>query len=278
MVSSPTFDPNNPPTLVDDEEGVYLNRALQAAYTPGSTFKIMTAAAAIDNISDIYNRAFSCTGSFKIGGDTVSCSSVHGDLNFEQGLRVSCNRVFSLLALELGADILYEYADMYGLSGRISVGGITTMSGNFDKAPPDTADLAWSGIGQYTNMVNPASMLRLVGAIANEGDAMELYLLKKSGIGAVLPSSSTRLMSRSTATLLGNILELQNRSNFPGLEIHAKSGTAQVGGDMAPHAWYVGYITNPDHPYAFVVIVENAGGGTANAAPIANRVLQVAVK
>ena len=69
-------------------------------------------------------------------------------------------------------------------------------------------------------------------------------------------------------------MEIQNRQNFPGLEIYAKSGTAQVGGNNGPHAWYTGYITNPDHPYAFIVIVENGGGGTAVAAPIANRVLQ----
>jgi len=278
MVSSPTFDPNTPPVIVDDEVGVYLNRALQAAYAPGSIYKVVTAAAAIENITDIHSRTFNCTGELVLGDDIVTCPSVHGSIDFERGMRVSCNIVYSNLALELGADVLADYADKFGLSGRTTVGGITTASGNFEKAPPGTADLAWSGIGQYTNMVNPASMLRFIGAIANEGTAMELSLLKRSGLTSILPSSSTRLMPRSTAVELSNILEIQNRQNFPGLQIHAKSGTAQVGGDKAPHAWYVGYITNPGHPYAFVVIIEHGGGGTANAAPVANRVLQVALK
>jgi len=277
MVSSPTFDPVSPPVTLDDEEGVYLNRALQAAYIPGSTFKIVTAAAAIEKINDIYDRIFVCTGEMTLGEDIVTCPSVHGRIGFEEGMRVSCNIVFGCLALELGAETLFDYTKMYDISGRINVGGITTMSGNFAKAEVGTADLAWSGVGQYMNMVNPASMLRFVGAIANDGVAKNLFFLERTGISSIFPSSSSRLLPRETASKLGDIIEIQNSANFPGLDIHAKSGTAQVGGDMAPHAWYVGYITNPGHPYAFVVIVENGGGGTANAAPIANRVLQVAI-
>ena len=278
MVSSPTFDPNTPPVVVDDEEGVYINRAIQAAYTPGSTFKLITAAAAIENIYDIYSREFLCTGGFVAGADTVTCHGTHGTLGFEEGMRISCNVVYGQLAIELGADILARYAGMYGLSGRTTIGDMITANGNFDKAPPNTADLAWSGVGQYTNMVCPATMLRFVSAIANDGDAMDLFLLRKSGISAVLPASSSRLMPNSTARELRGIIKGHNQQGFPGLEIHAKSGTAQLGGDLLPHAWYVGFITNPGHPYAFVVIIENGGGGTANAAPVANRVLQVAVK
>jgi len=84
-------------------------------------------------------------------------------------------------------------------------------------------------------------------------------------------------MDRSTAIRLNDMIRVENRQSFPGLEIHAKSGTAQVGGGNEPHAWYVGYITNEDYPLAFVVIVENSGGGTAVASPIANAVLQRAI-
>jgi len=276
MVSSPTFDPVSPPVYVDEEEGMYLNRALQAAYVPGSTFKMITAAAAIENITNIYNRTFECTGEMRLSDDIVTCPSVHGSLGFEQGMRVSCNIVYGTLALDMGAEVLSDYAAKFGLSGRTSVGGINTASGNFTMAAEASADLAWSGVGQYMNLVNPASMLRFVGAVANDGIAMDLFFLKRTGLSSIFPSSSQRLLSRDTAHELAAVIEVQNRANFPGLDIHAKSGTAQVGGNMAPHAWYVGYITNPGFPYAFVVIVENGGGGTANAAPIANRVLQVA--
>jgi len=275
MVSSPTFDPSDPPG--SPEEGVYMNRAIQSAYTPGSTFKLVTAAAAIDNISDVYERTFNCTGELETGNGRITCPSVHGSIGFEQGLRVSCNVVFGQLALDLGADTLAEYAKKLGLSERTTIGGLSTARGNFDKAPRNSPNLAWSGVGQFNNTVCPASMLRFVGAIANEGNAVELQLLKKTGMQSLLPVSSERLLSWNTAVALGEAMEVQNRQNFPGLDIYAKSGTAQLGGGKEPHAWFVGYITNEDYPLAFVVIVENGGGGTAVAGPIASRVLQAAI-
>jgi len=120
-------------------------------------------------------------------------------------------------------------------------------------------------------------MLRFAGAIANGGEAVELHYLKRTGLSGILPTSTTRILERSTARQLADVIEIQNRSNFPGLEIHAKTGTAQVGGGLDPHAWFFGYITNEGFPLAFVVVVENGGGGAAVAAPIANTVLQAAI-
>ena len=279
MVSTPTFDPANPPNNFDTPalEGVFVNRAIQSAYTPGSTFKLVTATAAIERLRNVHNMTFECTGEFETSRGTVTCPGVHGVIGIERGMQVSCNVVYGQLALELGAVVLAEYAEKLGLSERTTVGGIQTARGNFEIASPDTADLAWSGVGQFTNTVCPASMLRFVGAIANDGYAVQLSLVRRTGFSSIFPPRVDRLMDRSTATELGYITEVQNRQNFPGLEIHAKSGTAQVGGGQDPHAWYVGYITNEDFPLAFVVIVENGGGGTAIAAPIANRVLQAAI-
>ena len=278
MVSNPSFDPDDPPADVSGPsfEGVYLNRAISSAYTPGSVYKLLTAAAAIEKTGDVYDRVFECTGELKTGLGSLTCPRVHGNIGFERGVELSCNIVFGELALELGADTLAEYAGKYGLSGRLEVGGIITARGNFDKAGPDTANLAWSGVGQYNNTVCPAAMLRFVGAVANNGNAAEMFLLKKSGVQFLLPASTTRIMNRNTAVLLGELMELQS-SSFPGLQLHAKSGTAQVGRDTEPHAWYTGYITNDNFPLAFVVVVENGGSGTAVAGPVANRVLQAAV-
>ncbi|MDR2570767.1 MAG: penicillin-binding protein [Oscillospiraceae bacterium] len=279
MVSSPTFDPDNPPANVDTPayEGVYVNRAIQSVFTPGSTFKLVTATAAIEQVSDIYDRVFLCTGELKTDRGTLTCPREHGSIGFERGMQVSCNVVYGELALIMGADIMAQYAAKLGLSERTTVGGITTAKGNFDKAEQSTADLAWSGVGQFNNTVCPAAMLRFVGAVANDGNAVSLQLLKSSSFLSVQSATTKRLLDRSTAAQLGYIIEVENRDNFPGLEIYAKSGTAQVGGDKDPHAWYVGYITNTDYPLAFVVMVENGGGGTAVAAPIASRVLQEAI-
>ena len=286
MVSNPSFDPSNPPGNIDSDpryEGVYLNRAISSAFTPGSTYKLLTAAASIECISDIYEREFVCEGALKTEHGTVTCNRTHGKLTFEEALTVSCNSTFGELALELGADKLAEYARKYGLSERTEVGGIKTAKGNFDKAAPDTADLAWSGVGQYNNAVCPAAMLRFVGAVANGGRAVEMNLLMKTGVSSFFSAGSTRIMRKDTARQLGEMMDYSVHQknvvrNFPGLELHAKTGTAEVGGGKNSHAWFVGYITNEGYPLAFVVIVENGGGGFAVASPIANRVLQAAIK
>jgi peptidoglycan glycosyltransferase len=284
MVSSPTFDPMKPPTITEGDpayEGVYINRAISAAFTPGSTFKLLTAAAAIENIADVFDREFVCDGALKTGHGTVTCASKHGKLSFEEALAVSCNSAFGALALELGADTLARYVAKYGLTERFDVGGITTAKGNFDMAAEDTADLAWSGIGQYNDTVCPAAMLRYVSAIANDGVAVDMSLLKKGGLSTSLFSSKW-LMRAETARLLGGMMDYSNRpasvtAGFKGLEIHAKTGTAEVGGGKSPHAWFVGYITNEGCPLAFVVVVENGGTGLTVAGPVANRVLQAAL-
>ena len=286
MVSNPSFDPAKPPSNIDGNsayEGVYLNRAISAAFAPGSTYKLLTAAAAIENISDIFEREFKCEGSLKTGNGTIICTRKHGKLDFEEALTVSCNCVFGELALELGADKLASYAEKYGLSERVKVGGIATAKGAFDKAAPDSADLAWSGIGQYNDLVCPAAMLRYVGAIANDGKAADIKLLHKNVKTTVFSGGSSRIMRSETADRLGAMMDYRVHQksvagNFPGLELHAKTGTAEVGGGKNSHAWFAGYITNEGYPLAFVVMVENGGGGFAVASPIANKVLQAAIK
>ena len=284
MVSAPAFDPANIPELSGDKyEGAYINRFLSSTYTPGSTFKLVTLAAAIENIPDLYDRAFSCAGSLTVGGDKINDTGKHGDLSIEDALAVSCNTTFAQLALELGADTLGKYADKFGLTSGTKVDGIKTASGNFTQAAAGTADLAWSGIGQYKDTVCPANMLRFVAAVANNGVAADMRLIHETGLAGLLPNGSTRLLSRDTAEKLAvmmnyNVYKTYGKDNFPGLELYAKSGTAEVGGDKAPHAWFVGFITNEDAPLAFVVIVENGGTGYKTAGAVANTVLQEAVK
>jgi len=278
MVSSPAFDPISPPVNPSEEEGIFVNRAIQSAYPPGSTFKLVTAAAAIDNITDVYELTFTCTRETPVGNDVLICRhGPHGTLGIERGMEVSCNIVFGELALMLGSGVLAEYTEKFSLSTRTHVSGIPTARGNFDESEPGSIFLAWSGIGQHTNQVCPASMLRFVGAVANGGNAVELYFKQRTGISSVFPPRSDRIIDKATAAKLGDLMEVRNRHSFPDLELFAKTGTAQDDA-RAPHAWYVGYITNEDYPLAFVVIVENSGSGREVASPIANRVLQEAIR
>jgi peptidoglycan glycosyltransferase len=280
MVSNPTFDPANPPDAetISGLADPYVNHAIQSSFAPGSTFKLVTATAAIEHISDVYDYAFECTGSLEIGNDELICRhGPHGTLGIERGMRVSCNIVFGELALLLGTDIMAEYAGKFDLSGTITVSGIRTASGRFDdEAPNGSIFLAWSGIGQHENEICPATMLRFVGAIANEGRAAPLHYSKRTGISSVFPPVSGRIITRETAARLNDLLDIPENQTISDFDIRAKTGTAQVDG-REPHAWYVGYIANPDYPYAFVVMVENGGSGASVARPIATRVLQAAV-
>ena len=135
-------------------------------------------------------------------------------------------------------------------------------------------EFAWSGIGQYTDLVSPYAMLRLVSSIANGGTLAEPSLLPEG-------NGETRLLSRSTADALAEMMDYTVTYAygdwlFPGLNVCAKTGTAELG-DGTSHAWFVGFLDDPDHPYAFVVMIEQGGGGLSQAGTLANTLLQKAV-
>lgn len=275
MVSTPADDPSNPSAAPAD--GTYLNKCLSASFVPGSVYKLVTLAAAIENIPDLFERSFWCDGSSVVGGAVLNCTGSHGSQTIEQALANSCNCAFGEIALELGADTLAEYAEKLGITQELTLDGMTVTPGSFDKAEAGSIGLAWSGIGQYNDLVVPYALVRYVCAIANGGSILEPTLL---GHGSL--DGETELLSADTAA---RIAEMMNNNvqtayggqwTFPGLNVSAKTGTAEVG-DGTSHAWMTGFLNDPAHPYAFVVLVENAGGGLTNAGPVANQVLQAAV-
>ena len=274
MFSSPTIDPLEPPEELP--EGAYINRCISAGFIPGSVFKLVTVTAAIENIDDIYDRTFTCNGAINVMGVTVRCTGTHGTQTVEQALANSCNCAFGQLALELGADTLAKYAEKLGITETHKLDGITTAAGSFVKDDSGSAALAWSGIGQYEDLVCPYSMLRLVCAAANGGTVIEPSLLGAS-------DKETRLMSEETAGRLSSMMSYNvayhyGTDRFPGLNVSAKTGTAETGNGLEPHAWFAGFLNDEAHPYAFVVMIEHGGSGLGSAGAVANTVLQEAVK
>lgn len=276
MVSAPSYDPNTGFDPADSRyEGAYLNRCLSASYTPGSVYKLITLAAAIENIGDLYERSFYCSGSEDVASTSVKCTGVHGYQTIEQALANSCNCAFAQISLELGAETLAEYSQKLGFDSALELDGIPTKAGSFEKAASGSADLAWSGIGQYTDLVCPYAMLRYTAAIANGGEAAGPTLLRGRGAG------TARLLGADTAEKIKammsyNVVYSYGEWNFPGLSLCAKSGTAERG-DGASNAWFTGFLDDKDHPYAFCVVIESGGGGLANAGALANTLLQSAV-
>ena len=291
MVSTPTFDPANPPTIEDGDpeyEGVYLNRFLSGTFTPGSVFKTITLTAAIENIPDLFSRSFTCTGSTTVGGEEITCPFAHGEMDINSALANSCNGVFAQLATELGAETMSKYVEKAGILDSYSVDGIATAKGSFDLTGASTSQIGWSGVGQYNDLVNPCAMMVWMGAIANQGKTAVPYLISKTEGDLPLPSlphftkKTDQLIDADTAQVVGdmmanNVRETYGSSRFPNMDICAKSGTAEVGGGKKPNAWFAGFLRNSDAPYAFVVVLEEGGSGANAAGNVAAQVLDALV-
>ncbi len=295
MVSTPSYDIQNKPSDIDENptyEGAYINRLLTGLYTPGSTFKIVTAICAIENITDIQTRTFMCEGEYDPGkGTPIECNAYHGKITFSDAFAKSCNSAFAQIAIELGPEKLAKTAQQLGLTSPVSVSGdIISSTGRFFLEQGDADDyIGWTGIGQGDTLVSPVAMLRLVGAIANDGKSVSYNLINSfaNKAGKALDLGFTRretqLISTQTASVMksllrNNVKEQYGDYNYEGLNLCAKSGTAQIDGDTDHNtAWFVGFMDDDKNPYAFVVLVEYGGSGSQVAGPIANRVLQAIV-
>ena len=278
-LTTPTYDPDNVPDIASDTsgqyDGVYLNRFLQSTYVPGSIFKVVTTAAALDCVPDILDKTFTCYGAYEYGTEKVTCEKAHGTLTLKTALANSCNCAFAEISLELGPDIIAQYAEKLGITTSLTLDSIFTQAGNYDKDSSMSASMAWSGIGQYNDLVCPYAMMRLAGAYANGGTVVEPSLLGQS-------SKTTQLVSADTAQKIAsmmnyNVVYHYGQNRFPGLNISAKTGTAEVGDGKAAHGWFVGFLNDEAHPYAFVCLVENGGSGLGAAGSVINTVLQAAV-
>lgn len=291
MVSAPSYDPLDVPADIetnDRYQGAYLNRFLSSAFTPGSVYKTVTLAAALEEVPDLFDRTWTCSGSVQIGEETIVCSGTHGEQHIGDAFANSCNVAFAQIAAELGADTLKKYTEKAGLTDRYSIDGLPTARGAFDWAGITDGELGWAGVGQDQDLVNPCALMVYMGAIANGGRAAKPYLIGKTVSALGLPSlphltrKTGTLVSGGTAETLAdmmaaNVEKTYGTKRFPNMDICAKSGTAEVGEDKAPHAWFAGFLRNEETPYAFVVLVENGGGGSSVAGTVAGRVLDIMV-
>ena len=291
-VSTPTFDPDAVPDIEGDAtgqyDGVYLNRFVQSVYTPGSIFKLVTAAAAMEIIPDIREQTFFCPGEMEIGGGTVSCETAHGELDFAKTLVYSCNCSFAQIAQQIGGDRLQRYGDLFGITSSISFDGIETAPGNLEAANAPVYELSWCGIGQHTDLINPCQFLTYVGAIANGGSGALPHLVETVQVnGEATYDAETamtgRLMSSETAATLKSMMrscvELKyGVEYFPDVTVCAKSGTAEMDGDVASNALFTGFVDDDKYPLAFIVVVQEGGYGSDACIPVVNRVLTAAME
>lgn len=287
-ISTPNFDPESPlGDAVQDTEnygGVYMNRFTQSTYTPGSIFKIVTAAAALECVPDIETQQFHCAGEVYYGADTVTCEQAHGTLTFREAFSKSCNCSFARIAEQVGGENLEKYAKQFGVTESIAFDGIKTASGSISAADAASVQIAWSGIGQHKDLINPCSYMSLMGAIASGGTGVAPHVVMKIETDGKVtyksePASTGKIMSEETANMLrsmmrDNVMLYYGDDNFPGLSVCAKSGTAEVGGGKKPNAMFTGFVMDEEYPFAFIACIEDGGYGRPVCVPVLSKVLE----
>lgn len=282
MVSSGSYDPENKPDDIetnDKYEAVYMNRLLTGLYTPGSIFKTVTTVCALENLPDVANRTSTCTGALKTeqGGEII-CNNTHGEISFGTALTKSCNSAYAELGIELGKKKLETTAENLGFGKSFNISGVKTQASRIDLSDAVEIDTGWAAIGQYTTLVNPLHMMMLAGAIAAGGTTPTPYFVSENLEAIVSSVKTNSFMSQTTADTLktmmrNNVINNYGDYRFPDMDFGGKTGTAQVAGEES-HAWFMGFSSNSDFPYAIIVVAENGGGGSDVAVPIASTVMK----
>lgn len=286
-VTAPSYDPDLVPDIAGDTtgkyEGVYLNRFLQSAYPPGSVFKVVTTAAALECVPDILDKVFICYGRYAYGTEAVTCEAAHGAQYLKDALANSCNCAFAQVAELVGKKNMQQYVDAYQVVAPISFDGVTSVAGNYDISNTGAASFAWSCIGQHSDLINPCRYMAFMGAIANGGRGVEPYIVSEVTCGndvtyRAKTTKADRIMSEETAKTVqeymrNTVMMRYGDWRFPGMHVCAKTGTSQLGGNLRSNAMLSGFVMDEAYPLAFVAVVENGGYGGSTCLPIMSVVL-----
>ncbi|MFI1782257.1 peptidoglycan D,D-transpeptidase FtsI family protein [Streptomyces rubiginosohelvolus] len=311
LASTPSYDPSvfagnsmkdsdNRQKLLKDKDKPMLNRALRETYPPGSTFKVVTAAAALENglYDDIDAKTESplpwtlpqSTTELKNEG-SIPCK----DASLREALRWSCNTVFGKMSDDLGNRKMIEQTDKFGFNKEV----FTPVRADASIYPEDNKPQnAMAGIGQASNRTTPLQMAMVASAIANDGKLMQPYMVAErqapnlDPVYTAEPEELSRALSGENAQKLQQMMETVvkdgtgTNAQIPGVTVGGKTGTAQHGlnNSEKPYAWFISYAkTDNGSPVAVAVVVEDgnanrddiSGGGLA--APIARDVMKAVI-
>ena len=313
MVTSPTFDPavlaghdssdvnDAYQVLNDDPNGPLINRAIAGdTYAPGSTFKLIVSAAALDAGYTPESTVYA-PDTLPLPGTSVSIENYGGEscgdseqISLEQALTVSCNTAYADLGITLGWDAIEKKAKEFGWTDTFRVPLVVTPSRLPDD--PDDAQVGMSSIGQFDVRATPMQMAMVAAAIANGGSLMTPYLVdtaRASDLSVIEKSTPvqygtplTTLEASQLTQMMVSVVEngTGKAAQIPGVTVAGKTGTAETGLGTPPHAWFVGFAPAEDPVVAVAVIVENGGSlgdeatGGKVAAPIAKAVMQKAIE
>ena len=285
MVSSPSYNPNQFvlgisqrewSKIQKDNDSPMLNRALQGLYPPGSTFKIVTAAAALTNEVVKTDTVFNDEGEITVEGNKIRNyqNKTFGEHSFTEALTHSINTTFAKVTLKLSKEKLIEYIDKLNFEKKMKP-GLNVKKSNLGNIK-SKVDLAWTGLGQAQVLTNPIQMNRIMAIIANNGKNIQPFLIKNSE----KTDDFKQLIEKETANklekMLVNVVErgTGKNANIDGIKVAGKTGTAEIGIDEEKsHAWFVGYAPVKNPKFAITVFLENGGVGGEKAAPIFKKII-----
>ncbi|WP_297135563.1 stage V sporulation protein D [Terrisporobacter sp.] len=320
MVKKPDYDPNNPTEAIypyyeellkdcknNDEKmkayySMWRNPAVSDTYEPGSTFKLITSAAGLEEGVVKPNDKFVCKGSVVVGGRKLKCwrsYNPHGTETFKQGVQNSCNPVFIEVGNRLGVSKLYDYIEGFGLSKKTGIDlpgeALGVMYKEKDVGPVELATISF---GQ-SNSLTPIQLITAVSAIVNDGNLMQPRLVKaytdnKGNITEeVEPVKVRQVISEETSKQMREIMQSVVTEGggkiayLPGYRLGGKTGTAQkvVNGSYAQGKYvcsFVGVAPADDPKIAVLAIVDEPTGvsafGSTTAGPIIKEVMNNSLK
>lgn len=300
MVSKPDFDPNsqsladNWTSMVESKDAPFLPRATQGLYVPGSTFKTVISAAAMEN--GLKDKVYEDKGTVIIDGKEFKnfAGEANGSLDMKKALTLSSNVYFSQLGVELGSSKLQELADRIGI-GRDIPFDLGINKSVFSYKSMSKADMGAVGIGQGKILVTPVHMAMIAAGIANNGVVMKPVLVDRiikpddTLIKQVRASELFKIMKPETSAELVNMMKDVVKSGtggnaaISGVNVAGKTGTAEnelsAKEKNKEHAWFIGFAPAENPQIAVAVIIEYSGStGGQLAAPIARDMMSLWLK
>ncbi|TAM56510.1 cell division protein FtsI [bacterium] len=293
LASVPSYDPDSLdelfPALRVDTSSPLLDRALQGLYPPGSTMKIVTAAAALDSgtvapDATFYDPGYVQVGNFRIHNDE---DEVTGSADFTTAFALSSNVDFAQIALKVGVPTFYAYLHAFGFGSDLGL----ALPASLDHVPAQGAiysgELAQLGFGQDDLQVTPLRMAVVAATIAGGGVEPRPFLVREirrpgGSVTAFGPGTLGRPISAETADEVTKMMVAVVKRGtgtsaaIPGITVAGKTGTA-TNEQGAPHSWFVAFAPAQSPRYVAAVVVEHGGYGAAVAAPIVRDVLAAAL-
>ena len=275
--STPVFDPTRIKDYIDSDNGEFINKVIQGTYPPGSVFKIIVAAAALEaGIGP--DRTFECKGKEIINGHAVKCETGgetgHGKISFTRAFAESCNCAFIQLGKQLGADAIIEMAERFGLGKTVLDDFPGEQTGNVMTVQDSQgAAIANLSIGQGELLVTPIQVAAMTAVVANDGVNPGIKIVSGDNTDSVViePEVTAKLKNMMEETIIsgtGKGLELP-------VSAGAKTGSAESvqNGRKVIHGWMTGYVPAESPQYVITVFTENGRSGRASAGPVFSQVV-----